>query len=93
MNAASRELRACAIARLQIRNHCPAVEVDVQMLAGRSHWIYVITANGGPPSQLQQFLEQRLARPTPPSGKSFVVYGDEIQRLGNPGASRTAESV
>jgi hypothetical protein len=84
MTLASHELKACAIARLQITNHCPAVEVDVQILAGRSHWIYVITANAGSPAQLQQVLEHRLARPTPPSNKSFVVYGDEIQRLATP---------
>jgi hypothetical protein len=91
MTAASRELQTCATARSQIRNHCPAIEVDVQMLAGRSHWVYVITANGGSPSELQHFLEQRLARPTPPSGKSFLVYGDEIQRLAIPGAGQQAQ--
>ena len=81
MNSSSLDLTIPADARLHIGNHFPALDVDVQILPGRSHWVYVIRANGSALSQLQQFLEERLARSIPTSGQCFVVYGDEIHRL------------
>jgi hypothetical protein len=55
--------------------------VSVQQMPGTEGPIYIITTESSLASLLQPFLEARIDRPCPYEQGSFLVYGDEAERL------------
>jgi hypothetical protein len=68
-------------ARLAFHSHRPNAFVDVQLMPGGKQPVYVITIEASLLPPVRALLEDRLVRRCDYVQGSFLVYGNEVDRL------------
>ena len=74
-------VKAAIKAHLVFHSHRPNAFVDVQLMPGGKHIVYVITIEATLLPPVRALLEDRLGRRCDYVQGSFLVYGNEVGRL------------
>ena len=74
-------VKAAIKAHLVFHSHRPNAFVDVQLMPGGKQIVYVITIEATLLPPVRTLLEDRLGRRCDYVQGSFLVYGDEVDRL------------
>jgi hypothetical protein len=74
-------VKAAIKAHLVFHSHRPNAFVDVQLMPGGKHMVYVITIEATLLPPVRALLEDRLRRKCEYVQGSFLVYGNEVDRL------------
>jgi hypothetical protein len=74
-------VKAAIRAHLVFHSHRPNAFVDVQLMPGGEHLVYVITIEASLLPPVRALLEDRLRRKCEYVQGSFLVYGNEVARL------------
>ena len=74
-------VRIAIKAHLIFHSHKPNAFVDVQLMPGEKESIYVITIDASLLPLVRALLEDRLLRKCEYIQGSFLVYGNEVDRL------------
>ena len=74
-------VKAAIKAHLVFHSHRPNAFVDVQLMPGGKRPVYVITIEASLLPPVRALLEDRLRRKCEYVQGSFLVYGNEVDRL------------
>ena len=74
-------VRTAIKAHLAFHSHKQDAFVDVHLMPGQRDSIYVITIDASLLPPVRALLEERLSRKCEYIQGSFLVYGNEVQRL------------